>query len=264
MKALVGPAEAAASGTRDGGRARREGGRWEPYLRRYRGGEWRDRVFRDMILEDARRMAGPVTFVDIGCGHGFDGDVPLQRSLAAEAGRYVGIEPDRKIELGPYFTETHRCLFEDAPLASGSVHVAFAVMVLEHLPAPERFWAKVRQVLVPGGVFWALTIDARHWFCRASKVMERLRIKDLYLNRLLGARGSERYENYPVYYRTNTPAAVRGFARGFASCDTVNFSREGQCGDYFPRPLRGLANWWDRRGLRRGRPGTLLVVRAVR
>src|SRR5436853_3076842 len=30
---------------------------------------------------------------------------------------------------------------------------------------------------------------------------ERFKIKDMYLNKLFGKCGSERYENYPVYYR---------------------------------------------------------------
>ncbi len=68
--------------------------RWAPYVERYRRGEWRDRILHDLILEDARQRGDGLTFLDIGCGHGFDGDVPLQRSLARAAGRYVGIEPD--------------------------------------------------------------------------------------------------------------------------------------------------------------------------
>jgi hypothetical protein len=29
---------------------------WAPYLERYRAGEWRDRIFHDVILADARRL----------------------------------------------------------------------------------------------------------------------------------------------------------------------------------------------------------------
>src|SRR5215467_5012981 len=98
---------------------------WTPYLERYRAGEWRDRIFRDMILADARRLRPKPTILDIGCGAGFDGSVPLQRSIAEQAGCYVGVEPDPEILLGDYFTETHRCCFEKAPLAVGSVDVAY-------------------------------------------------------------------------------------------------------------------------------------------
>jgi SAM-dependent methyltransferase len=238
--------------------------RWAPYLERYRKGEWRDRILHDLILEDARQRGGALTFLDIGCGHGFGGDLRLQQSLARAAGRYIGIEPDPDVTPGEHVTERHCCFFEDAPLAPGSIDVAFANMVLEHLSEPRRFWDKVREVLRDGGVFWGLTMDARHWFCRASQWAERLKIKDLYLNTLRGRRGAERYENYPVYYRSNTPRQIGRYAKGFRSCEFLNFARVGQCNFYFPRLLHPLANWLDRQAMERKRPGTVLAVRAVK
>lgn len=231
---------------------------------RYRAGAFRDRVVHDLILADAARLGDGLTFLDIGCGKGFDTDVPLQQSLVAAAGRYIGIEPDAAVELDGPITDVRRCLFEQADLAPGSVHVAFAIMVLEHLADPQPFWDKLHAVLAPGGVFWAMTVDARHWFCRASLWMERLRLKELYLSWLFGARGRERYENYPVHYRCNTPARVAHYAEAFASVQCVNLSRVGQCDELFPRFLRPLSRRLERRAVRRGKPGTLLVVRAVK
>jgi SAM-dependent methyltransferase len=232
-----------------------------PYLERYRAGEWRDRIFRDMILDDVRKAGEGLTFLDIGCGRGFDGDVPLQESIARVAGRFIGIEPDRDVHPGGYFTEVHSCLFEEAPVAAASVDVAYAIMVLEHLAEPQRFYDKLWDVLAPGGVFWGLTVDARHWFCRWSRGFDRLHIKDVYLRFLLGRRGEERYENYPVFYRSNSPEQIEPLARRFSSCDFFNFARVGQCSSYFPRPLRPFVNAWDRRSFRRNRPGVLLAVR---
>jgi SAM-dependent methyltransferase len=232
-----------------------------PYLARYRAGEWRDRIFRDMILDDVRPDSKRLTFLDIGCGRGFDGDVPLQESIARVAGRFVGIEPDTTVQPGSYFNEVHACLFEDAPLPAGSIDVAYAIMVLEHLAQPQRFFDKLSDVLAPGGVFWGLTVDARHWFCRWSRWFDRLHIKDMYLRMLLGRRGDERYENYPVFYRSNSPEQVRPLTGRFRGCDFLNFSRVGQCSSYFPRPLRPFVDAWDRRSVRRNRPGVLLAVR---
>jgi SAM-dependent methyltransferase len=231
------------------------------YLERWRAGTWRDRIFHDMILDDVRPRGRGLTFLDIGCGRGFDGDVPLQESIAREAGTFIGVEPDPEVVPGSYFTQAHRCLFEDAPIAAASVDVAYAIMVLEHLPEPQRFWDKLWEVLAAGGVFWGLTVDSRHWFCRFSRWFDRLRIKDLYLNFLLGRRGEQRYENYPVYYRSNSPGQIEPLTRKFRACRFHNFSRIGQCNDYFPRPLRPLVSAWDRRALRLNQPGTLLAVR---
>lgn len=239
--------------------------RYAEHLERYRQGVWRDRILHDLILDDARQLGDGLTFLDIGCGQGLDGDVPLQRSLAENAARYVGVEPDTTVTPGDYVTEVHRCLFEDMVLPPGSVHVAFAVMVLEHLREPQRFWDKLHEVLADGGVFWGLTVDARHWFCRASLLAERMNIKELYLNGLLGRRGTEkRYENYPTFYRCNRPDEVRRFAAKFRSCEAINFSRVGQVDSYLPRFLGPLTRAMDRRAIRRGRPGTLLAVRAVK
>lgn len=237
--------------------------RWAPYLERYRNGEWRDRILHDLILDDARR-GGALTFLDIGCGHGFGGDLRLQQSLARAAARYVGIEPDAAVTPGPHVTERHCCFFEDAPLPPASVDVAFANMVLEHLPEPARFFDRLHEVLREGGVFWGLTMDARHWFCGASLLAERLRLKDLYLDWLRGRRGADRYENYPVHYRCNTPRQILRYVRRFRACDFLEFACVGQLNYYVPRPLRPLTDWLDRRALARGKPGTVLAVRAVK
>ncbi len=214
-----------------------------------------------MILDDARPKGKDLTILDIGCGRGFDTDVPLQESMARAAGTFVGIEPDTAIEPGSYFHNVHRCLFEDAPIPDGSIAVAYAIMVLEHLAQPQRFFDKAWQILQEGGVFWALTVDSRHWFCTFSRWFDRLGIKDLYLNLCLGARGKDRYENYPTFYRCNSPVQVAPFVQRFRECDFCNLSRVGQVNAAFPRFLHPLVNRWDRRSVRLNKPGSLLVVR---
>ncbi len=237
--------------------------RWASYLERYRAGEWRDRIFLDMVLTDSQAVGSGPTILDIGCGSGFDGDVPLQRSIAHVARHFIGIEPDPKVSLGDYFTETHRCFFEEAPLQTGSVDVAYAVMVLEHLHNPQAFWDKLYEVLADRGVFWGLTIDARHLFSLLALGAGWLRIKDPYLDLVLGRKSDRgRYKNYPTYYRSNTPRKIGKLARRFRSCECINFSRVGQWGNYLPRLLRPVANSMDRRSIRNGSPGTLLIVRA--
>lgn len=217
-----------------------------------------------MVLNALADAPGRPRVLDIGCGRGFDDDLRLQGSIAAAAGTYVGIEPDLGVTLAPHFDETHRCRFEDAPVSPNSIHVAFAVMVLEHLVDPARFWSKVREVLAEGGVFLGFTMDARHWFCGASALAARLRLKDLYLDLLLGRRREGRYANYPVHYLTNTPDRVRAFASAFASCEVFSFSKVGECDHYLPRFLRPIGHAIDRRAIRRGNPGSVLVVRAVK
>jgi SAM-dependent methyltransferase len=239
--------------------------RWASYRARYSSGEWRSPLFRDMILDDVHRSGTRPTILDIGCGDGLDGEITLQRTIAQAAGRFIGIEPDRKVILGDHFSETHRCLFEDAPIPPGSVDLAYAIMVLEHLPSPQLFWDKLHEVLADGGVFWGLTVDARHLFSRLSLWSGRLRIKNSYLDFMLGRTEQDaRYKNYPTYYRSNTPPEIARLASAFRSCECVNFSRVGQWSPYLPKPIRRFADELDRRSIRNGRPGTLMIVRAVR
>ncbi len=247
----------------------RPAGSWGGYVDRYRRGEWRAPVFRDMVLAEIAEVARQATVLDIGCGRGFDGDVGLQERIAASSGRYVGVEPDSSVAIDPNVHEVHRCLLEDAPLEPGSIDVALAVMVLEHVPEPARFWGKLHKVLRDGGGFWGFTMDARHPFCRLSRRADRLRIKDFYLDLLRGRRGAGQYENYPVHYRCNTyrcntPEQVARDAAAFREREFVSFSRVGQLDFYLLRPLRPIGHHLDHRAIRGQRPGSLLAIRLVK
>jgi SAM-dependent methyltransferase len=229
---------------------------------RYRAGVWRDRILYDLILDDAARFNGSLTLLDVGCGRGFDDNTEFQRSLASRSGAYIGVEPDRSVELGPCFTQVYRTTLEDAPIPSSTVNIAFAIMVLEHLSDPQKFWDKIYDVLVPGGVFWGLTVDRRHPFAHLSLWTERLGVKHHYMRLLMGKRGEERYLNYPVYYRSNSPSQLAPLVKQFASCQLINFSRVGQTVPMFPKALAPIARAFDDWSVRKGWPGTMLVVRA--
>jgi len=229
---------------------------------RYRAGERRGVIFRDLVVESLRGFdQDEVTALDIGCGHGFDDDVALQRSIANRVHQFVGIEPDTDIPPPPYFTEMHRAPLEASEVTPGSVHVAYATFVLEHLNDPEAFLRKIHECLVPGGVFWAFTVDARHPFTFASKLMERLGLKGVYLNTLRGRRGVERYENYPTVYRINSPRQVRRFSGRFARTECASLLRPGQMDYYLPRFARGPAHLLERVAGFLHMPGAILVVR---
>lgn len=237
---------------------------WQPYLKRYSNGEWRATIFRDLILADIQKLEpehGKLALMDIGCGGGFDNDAKLQHSIAKAAGQYIGIEPDTEIQLEDIFTATHRCCFEDAQIEDESINLAFAVMVLEHFENPQQFWEKIHRILKKGGVFWGFTVDARHPFVFASLLMEKLAVKDWYLNKLHGKRGEERYENYGVYYRSNNPEQIRNLTSAFTSSETLNFHKVGQMNFYFPKQLRWIGQAYDHLAIRMGWPGSVMAVR---
>jgi SAM-dependent methyltransferase len=237
---------------------------WDEYVDRYRSGEWRAPIFHDMILEDARVIGDDVTFLDIGCGGGFDGIPDLQVSLAESCAVYIGVEPDSEIEHGKHINEIHRCTFEESEIAPGSIHVAFSVMVLEHIENPHIFFDKLHSVLTTGGIFWGLTVDSRHYFSRMSKLTEALGVKDRYLDSVHGERGVDRYENYPTYYRANSPSRIKKYTRNFSRRDFVSFSRVGQLDYYTPKSIKPLTHMLDRLAISAGWPGPTLAVRLVK
>lgn len=226
---------------------------------RYRGGEDRAVIFRDLIRQSLP-PDGSGCALDIGCGQGLDRSVDLQRSIADRC-TLIGVEPDPAVSPDPCLAEVHRCRFERADLPPDAFDAAYSVMVLEHIDSADAFWAQVRHCLKPGGVFWGLTVDARSVFALASQTMEKLRVKDAYLSRVGGRRGSDRYENYPTYYRANSPRAIARHTPGFASRQFVSLHRRRQMHYYVPPRFRFAMTALDAAILTLGLPGSVLLVR---
>lgn len=234
-------------------------GDWQKYRVRYQEGEWRAPIFCDMILEDIATFSTPSIILDIGCGSGFDDDLKLQKKIVEAAGQYIGIDPDANEK-----SDFIRTLFEDAAITSESIDLAFAVMVLEHISDPNRFWSKLHSVLRPGGIFWGFTMDSRHWFRYASTCSEKLQLKNAYMDILRGKRGVDRYANYPTWYRSNSPAQIEQFAQQFRELEFINFQKIGQLNYYLPGMCRPIGRILDRIEMILGGPGTILAVRAVK
>lgn len=137
-------------------------------------------------------------------------------------------------------------------------------MVLEHVDDPNAHFAKIREILKPGGVYWGFTVDSRHWFAWLSSAFERLRLKELYLRRLHGQRAEDRYANFPTRYRCNSPVTIRRFTSGFSSLQTLSLHKPGQLDFYLPRALQGISHLVDRASMYLRLPGSVLVVRLVK
>ncbi|QDT73350.1 class I SAM-dependent methyltransferase [Lacipirellula limnantheis] len=228
---------------------------------RFRSGEWRATIFRDLVVNEIRRAGHTASVLDIGCGHGFDGDKELQDQIGREACQFIGVEPDPDIEVNGRFGVVHRHILEESPIRAESIDVAYATMVLEHLSRPAVFFDTVERILRPGGVFWGFTVDRRHYFCAGSRFLESIQLKDAYLNWFGGRRGVERYENYPTYYRCNSPSQLAGLTRKFSSVSVFSLSRPGQIQSYVPRPFRPLINVLDWITDLCELPGHVLVLR---
>lgn len=238
--------------------------RCETYLRRYKSAEWRAQIFADIVIDELEELGSDCTVVDIGCGGGFDDSRELQERIAAYAGTYIGVEPDVAMPVGPHFSTVHRCPFESAPIPAASVDLAFSVMVTEHIEKPAEFMARLADILRDGGVFWAFTIDLRHWSAWSSLLMEKSGAKDVYLDFLHGRRGIDRYCNYPVQYRLNTPRQVQRYASDVLAAEFLSLSRVGAEDPNLPRWLRPINHVVDHVLQFVGAPGSNLAYRLTR
>ena len=238
--------------------------RWAPFIERYGAGECRDRIFYDMVQEDARARPRPLTMLDIGCGKGFDTNVALQEAMARTADQYIGVEPDPDIGDGRLF---HRSPSLSVRGGAGAVRLRPRGLRHHGAGAPAAAAGLLGQGLRrPGGRRRFLGPDRG----RPPLVHPRLSLDGAFegqrtlLEGILGRRGVERYENYPVYYRSNTPDQIAAYTGRFRSRECINFAPRRTADPAVPavRPPSGQSV--DRRTLRGRRPGTLLAVRIAK
>ena len=139
-----------------------------------------------------------------------------------------------------------------------------AGFVLEHLAAPARFFEKLHDVLVPGGTFWALTVDRRHPFRPLASAMDRLRLKERYLDVVRGQGTPHRVDIYPAFYRANSPRQIARYTAAFRSVEFMGLHRLGELDTYLPRWLRPAAHLLDRVVSACRLPGPVLIVRLAK
>ncbi|MBU6367945.1 MAG: methyltransferase domain-containing protein, partial [Gemmatimonadetes bacterium] len=213
------------------------------------------------------RPGEAITALDVGCGWGISEDrvagPALLADIRANADVLVGVEPDPAVRPAHgLFTTLLHASMEEAPLAAASVDVAYAYYVLEHVAHPEAFLRAVARVLRPGGIFVAMTPNARHWFGRVARLMHRLRA-DGSLLALLRGRATVASYHYPAVHRMNDAALLRALGArtglGQVTCTTHD---HGDVQPYLPRLVRPLYTAWSRRV--EGRPGYERVCLLVR
>lgn len=241
---------------------------WATWLSRLRRQEWRTPVFFEIVSNEirarARSGAGRPTVLDIGCGLGFDDELRYQAELSTQAGRFIGIEPDPTIDPPRVFSEVHRTTLESASITHGSIDVAYAVMVMEHVSDPAAFWSCLHDLLAPGGVFVAFSVNGAHWFAPVARFLSITKIKARYLDLLHGKQGAERYADYPVYYRTNTRRQIERLTVKFRSVRIETFGAPGNVAAYAPRALQPIVRSFDKLAFRLSGQSINVLIRAER
>jgi SAM-dependent methyltransferase len=200
-----------------------------------------ERAFVKLLL-DAPQLQGRV--LDIGCGCNLP---PQLRPLIGHYSSLDGIDPDPAIDGHPLLQRRWNKALEFSEAPDNAYDLAYSYNVVEHIANPRPFFERVNRLLRPGGIFWALTPNAVHPFAVLSRFIELIGLKS-YARRKLGVaeNGEMRVNDYPAYYRCNSPAAVQRAIRGLGFRKaTYYFHPCVQWDNYFPSWLRWAPRAYD-------------------
>ncbi len=220
-----------------------------------RADESRMAPFFDRVLE---RVGPESRVLDIGANDG--SYCPDVRRIAAATRHLVGVDPDRaRLETNPFVGERHFSEFESSDIPEASVDVAYAVFVMEHLKDAKRFVEKLHSVLKPGGVFFGITPNGRHYFSYVSGLLAAIGVQRVMLRLLRGRELADDY-HYPTTYALNDPRRIERLARaaGFSGVEFRYWQSYGVLKPYFPAPLRFAPVAWDWLAWKTGRRDMLV------
>jgi SAM-dependent methyltransferase len=194
------------------------------------------------LLWEAPQRHGRV--LDIGCGDNLPAALAC---LRGQFGTLDGVDPDPAIARHPLLKQRWQAPLEASGVPDEAYAMAYAYNVVEHLPDPRPFLKKVHALLEPGGVFYALAPNAVHPFAVLSRSIEVVGLKEFARKRIgLAETGEMRVNDYPAYYRCNSPSAVRRAIRGIGFREvTFYFHPCVQWDNYFPRCLRWAPHTYD-------------------
>jgi len=163
---------------------------------RYPSATRRDRLFEEAI---ARRLGPSGVLVDAGSGP----DLRTASRFAAQARLAVGIDvvPMRRSVAGALAIAGDMTMF---PFADSSVDLISMRSVVEHLEEPRRVLSDFARSLRPGGSVVALAPS--RWYY--ASIIGRWMPGWLARRTLEFIYGPTAYDNFPTWYRANTPRAV--------------------------------------------------------
>jgi 2-polyprenyl-3-methyl-5-hydroxy-6-metoxy-1,4-benzoquinol methylase len=223
----------------------------------------RNRLLLEWLLEHAPEGAKAL---DVGASDGtFCPEVEVLRSR----GLYLaGVDPDeQKLARNPWLREKWTGTLETAQIPDASFDVIFALYVVEHVQTPDRFLQAASRILKPGGSFFFITPNGRHYFVTLARLAHKLQLQERLLRRLRPRELVDEYHHH-AYYRLNSPGGISKLAtrHGFAAAEMRFSENLGEIDCYFPKALRGIPRLWQSFAAATRREDLLLnlMVRLVR
>lgn len=224
-------------------------------------------TFTRLAIDECRRRAKPIAALDIGCGRGIGRRFEYVRAIREHVDEFWGIEPDAGVKPAEgIFDKFQTAILETATLPDNHFDLAYAYMVMEHVPDPRAFMQVTARILKPGGVFLFATPNARHYFTLIAKTAHTLKIDEVILRLVHGKAKKEDY-HYPVKYLFNNEPQVAVASRDLGLCtpEFVYLEPEGPKG-YLPGPLRPVLHVMNmkRRMIRNPRVLATLLGRVMK
>lgn len=194
--------------------------------------------------------------LDVGAGEHASGDLgPLRRRQAV----LVGTDPDPSIERNTSLAERHRLRVEElGPEHAGRYDVVLTIFVLEHVEDPLTFAASCARLIRPGGSWFALTLNVRHYFGATAWATNRLNIQPVFLHVLKGA-AAEHDHRFPTRYRFNSRRTVERVCTtvGFETVEYRVYDAPDRYAWYLPRPVNRLPAMYSALAYRVGWPSLM-------
>ncbi len=144
--------------------------------------------------------------LDIGAGKDRN---QIDASIQPRVSHLVGIDSSEDILVNSSVHERYHTSIEQfAQETQEKFDILFCTMVLEHITNPDTFFSACRQLLKPGGMFFAVTPNIWHYFGLITKITSTLKINEWLLDRLIGKQAKEAY-HFPTFYKVNSVRTMR-------------------------------------------------------
>jgi 2-polyprenyl-3-methyl-5-hydroxy-6-metoxy-1,4-benzoquinol methylase len=199
-------------------------------------------AFPEWILEYCTRAT---RVLDVGAGKDRNQiDAAIQPCVV----RIVGVDPSEDILFNSSVHEHYHGSLENfARETHEQFDILFCTMVLEHITNPDTFFSACRQLLKPGGMFFAITPNMWHYFGLATKITSILNINEWLLDRLIGREAKEAY-HFPTFYKVNSLSAIQKVLTrtGFQDVEFRCFDNWIEYRYVFPRRLHWFPKLYSR------------------
>ncbi|OGU05806.1 MAG: hypothetical protein A2075_16455 [Geobacteraceae bacterium GWC2_58_44] len=200
--------------------------------------------------------------VEIGAGKGLVKEISL---ISLHAKLFIGIDPSRNVSKNPYVHTFQTATLEECQLEDASVDIIYSIYVMEHILDPGPTLARAYSILKPGGKFYAITVNKKHYFASISQLFDRLELKKAYIEKVMRAKYELAF-GFKTYYNFNDHDDVckAMSANNYKSVNIFEETDNSLLDYYFPRPFKFMPYLISRLFSRSSWTKNVMVIEATK